>query len=123
MRSARGDRQIAGAGPAAAAIDARWVELVLACLVIGGTFLLGPRLLLVPSLLAPTLAVYAMALLRRWSAGGRLAAFLLLLAVVAVAPTLLRIDASRTGSPTAGHDGGVVVTGRAVEELLAGRDP
>ena len=39
-----------------AAIDARRVELVLACLVAGGTFLLGPRLLVVPSLLVPTVA-------------------------------------------------------------------
>jgi hypothetical protein len=106
-----------------AAIDARWVELILACLVAGGVFLLGPRFLIVPSLLAPTLAVYAVALLRRWAPGGRLGAFLLLLAVVAVAPTLLRMDATHTGSPTAGHDGGVIVTGRAVEELLVGTDP
>ena len=63
------------------------------------------------------------ALLRRWSAAGRLAAFLLLLAVVGVAPTLLKMDATHTGSPTSGHDGGVIVTGRAVEELLAGNDP
>jgi hypothetical protein len=106
-----------------AAIDARRVELVLACLVAGGTFLLGPRFLIVPSLLLPVLAVYAVALLRRWSAAGRLATFLLLLAVVGVAPTLLKMDATHTGSPTSGHDGGVVVTGRAVEELLAGNDP
>jgi hypothetical protein len=111
------------AAPRPAAIDARWVELVLACLVAGGAFLLGPRFLLVPSLLVPTLAVYAVALLRRWSAAGRLGIFLLLLAVVGVAPTLLRVDASHTGTPTAGHDGGVIVTGRAVEELLAGNDP
>jgi hypothetical protein len=110
-------------GPAAASIDPRWVELVLACLVAGAAFVLGPRFLLVPSLLVPTLAVYAVALLRRWSAAGRLAAFLLLLAVVGVAPTLLKLDASHTGSPTSGHDGGVIVTGRAVEELLAGHDP
>lgn len=109
--------------PAAAAVDARWVELVLACLVAGGAFILGPRFLLVPSLLVPTLAVYAVALVRRWSAAGRLATFLLLLAVVGVAPTLLKLDASHTGSPTSGHDGGVIVTGRAVEELLAGHDP
>jgi hypothetical protein len=55
-------------GPAAA-IDPRWVELVLACLVAGGAFVLGPRFLLVPSLLVPTLAVYAVALLRL--VGGR----------------------------------------------------
>jgi hypothetical protein len=107
----------------AATIDARQVELVLACLVAGGTFLLGPRFLLVPSLLVPVLALYVVALLRRWSPAGRLATFLLLLAVVAVAPTLLKMDATHNGSPTAGHDGGVIVTGRAVEELLTGRDP
>ena len=106
-----------------AAIDARWVELVLACLVAGETFLLGPRFVLVPPLLVPTLAVYTVALLRRWSVAGRLATFLLLLAVVGVAPTLLKMDATHTGSPTSGHDGGVIVTGRAVEELLAGNDP
>jgi Glycosyltransferase family 87 len=122
LRSARGDRQIAPAGPPAA-IDARRVELVLACLVAGGTFLLGARLLVVPSLLVPVLAVYAAALLRRWSPAGRLAVFLLLLAVVGVAPTLLNMDATHTGSPTSGHDGGVIVTGRAVEELLTGNDP
>jgi hypothetical protein len=85
--------------------------------------LLLPGALLVPSLLAPTLALYALALLRGWSAAGRLAVFLLLLAVVGVAPTLLTIDAHHTGSPVSAHDGGVILTGRAVEELLAGRDP
>jgi hypothetical protein len=109
--------------PPAATVDARRVELVLACLVVGGAFLLGPRLLVVPSLLVPVLAVYAVALLRRWSPAGRLAAFGLLLAVVAAGPTLLMMDATHTGSPTSGHDGGVIVTGRAVEELLAGTDP
>jgi hypothetical protein len=123
LHAAQGDRRVTREGPAAAAIDARWVELVLACLVAGGAFLLGPRFLLVPSLLVPILAAYALALLRRWSAAGRLATFLLLLAIVGVAPTLLKMDASGTGAPTSGHDGGVIVTGRAVEELLAGNDP
>lgn len=122
MLAARGERRTR-VGPAPAAIDARWVELVLACLVTGGTSLLLPRFIFVPSLLVPTLAVYAVALLRRWSAAGRLATFLLLLAVIGVAPTLLMMDAYHTGSPTWAHDGGVIVTGAAVEELLAGHDP
>jgi hypothetical protein len=104
-------------------IDPRWVELVLACLVVGSAFVLGPRFIVVPSLLAPTLAVYALALLQRWSAARRLMTFLLLLAAVGVAPTLLTMDAYHTRSPTPAHDGGGIVTGRAVEELLAGRDP
>jgi Glycosyltransferase family 87 len=106
-----------------AAIDARWAELGLACLVVGGTADLLPRFIFVPSLLVPALGLYAVALARRWSVAGRLAAFLLLLAVVGVAPTLLMMDASHTGSPTSAHDGGVILTDRAVEELLAGRDP
>lgn len=109
--------------PAPAAIDARQAELVLACLVAGSVFLLKPRLLFVPSLLLPALAVYAVALLRRWSPAGRLATFLLFLALVGVAPTLLTMDAYHTGAKEWGHDGGVIVTGRAVEELLAGHDP
>jgi hypothetical protein len=123
LRTAGAGPRPVPAAPAPAAIDARLVELVLACLVTGGAFLLGPRLLLVPSLLVPALAVYAVALGRRWSPAGRMGAFLLLLAVIGVAPTLLMMDASHTGSPTSAHDGGVIVTGRAVEELLAGRDP
>jgi hypothetical protein len=68
--------------------------------------------------------VYAAALARRWSPGGRLAALLLLLAVVGVAPTLATMDAYHTTwRPTYGHDGGVIVTGRATEELLAGHNP
>jgi hypothetical protein len=107
-----------------AALDPRWVELVVACLVAGCAFIVLPRSILVPSLLVPALAVYATALARRWPAGGRLAAFLLLLAVVGVAPTLATMDAYHTtSSPTYGHDGGVVVTGRATEELLAGHNP
>jgi hypothetical protein len=106
-----------------APIDARQAELGLAGLVAGGAFVVLPRFIFVPSLLVPALAVYAVALCRRWSAAGRLAAFLLLLAVVGVAPTLLAMDAYHTGSPAWSHDGGVVVTGRAVEELLAGHDP
>jgi hypothetical protein len=106
------------------ALDPRWVELVLACLVAGCAFIVLPRSIVVPSLLAPALAVDAAALARRWSAGGRLAAFLLLLAVVGVAPTLATMDAYHTTFlPTYGHDGGVIVTGRATEELLAGHNP
>jgi hypothetical protein len=99
------------------------VELVLACLVTGAAFVLLPRFILAPPLFAPALTAYAVALLRRWSAAGRLAAFLLLVAVIGVAPTLLMMDASHTGSPTLAHDGGVIATGQAVEELLAGHDP
>jgi hypothetical protein len=124
LRTAQGDRRITREGPAPGGIDASWVEFVLACLVAASAFIVLPRFILVPSLLVPTLAVYAVALLRRWSRAGRLAAFLLLLAVIGVAPTLLMMDAYHTtGSPTSAHDGGVIVTGRAVEELLAGRDP
>ncbi len=117
------DRRSAPAAPEPAAIDPRVVELALACLAAGSVFVLQPRLLIVPSLLVPVLAVYAVALLRRWSPAGRLATFLLFLAVVGVAPTLLTMDAYHTGANEWGHDGGVIVTGRAVEELLAGRDP
>jgi hypothetical protein len=108
---------------APAALDARLVELALACLVTGTACILSPEFIFVRSLLAPTLALYAVALLRRWSAAGRLGVFLLFLAVAGVAPALLAIDASHSGSPTMAHDGGVIVTGRAVEELLAGHDP
>jgi hypothetical protein len=108
---------------APAAVDARLVELVLACLVTGTAFLLSPEFIFVRSLLVPTLALYAVALVRRWSAAGRLGMFLLFVAVAGVAPALLAMDASHTGSPTMAHDGGVIVTGRAVEELLAGHDP
>jgi hypothetical protein len=117
------DRRITAGEPAPAAIDARLAEVGLACLVVGAAFVLLPRFIFVPSLLVPTLAVYLVALVRRWSAAGRLVTFLVLLAVVGVAPTLLAIDASHTGSPTMAHDGGVIVTGRAVQELLAGHDP
>jgi hypothetical protein len=124
LQTVQGDRRSIREGPAGAAIDARCVELVLACLIAGGTFILLPRFIFVPSLLVPSLAVYAVALLRRWSAAGRLGTFVLLLAVVGVAPTLLMMDAYHTGSSSAwAHDGGVTVTGRAVEELLAGNDP
>jgi hypothetical protein len=99
------------------------VELVLACLVTGAAFVLLPRFILAPPLLAPALTAYAVALPRRGSAAGRLAAFVLLVAVIGVAPTLLMMDASHTGSPTLAHDGGVIATGQAVEELLAGHDP
>jgi hypothetical protein len=112
------------AGAAPSGTDARRVELVLVCLVAGAAFVVLPRFILVPSLIVPAVAVYAAALLRRWSAAGRLAAFLLLLAVVGVAPTLLMMDAYHTtGSPAWAHDGGVIVTGQAVEELLAGHNP
>jgi hypothetical protein len=107
-----------------AALDPRLVELLLAGLVTGCAFIVLPRSILVPSLLVPVLAVYAAALYRGWSAGRRLAAFLLLLAVVGVAPTLGLMDAyATTGSPTFGHDGGVILTGQATEELLAGHNP
>jgi hypothetical protein len=44
--------------------------------------------------------------------------------VVGVAPTLLMVDAYQSGgSRTWAHDGGVIVTGKAVEELLGGHDP
>jgi hypothetical protein len=109
--------------PAPAAIDARLVELVLACLVTGTASLLSPEFIFVRSLLVPTLALYAVALVRRWSAAGRLGVFLVFLGVAGVVPALLAIDASYTGSPTMAHDGGVIVTARAVEELLAGHDP
>jgi hypothetical protein len=122
LHAAQGERPT-GEAPAPSLIDPRQAELVLVCLVTGGTFLLLPRFIFVPSLLLPTLAAYAVALLRRWSAAGRMATFLLLVAVIGVAPTLLMLDAYHTGAPTAAHDGGVIVTGRAVEELLAGRDP
>jgi hypothetical protein len=122
VHAAHPDRRGTCNGPAPP-LDAIRVELVLACLVIGAAFVVMPRFVIVPSLLVPSLAVYAVALLRRWSAGGRLAAFLLLLAAVGVAPTLLMLDASHSGSPTWAHDGGVIVTGQAVEELLAGNDP
>jgi Glycosyltransferase family 87 len=109
-------------GPAA--LDPRRVELLLAGLVAGCAFMVLPRSIVVASLLAPALAVYAAALGRGWSAGGRLAAFLLLLALVGVAPTLVMMDAYHaTPSPTYAHDGGVIVTGKATEELLAGHDP
>jgi hypothetical protein len=56
--------------------------------------------------------------------GGRLDAFLLLLALVGVAPTRGLMDAyAASRSPTYGHDGGVIVTGQATEELLAGHNP
>ena len=107
-----------------AALDPRLVELLLAALVAGCAFIVLPRSILVPSLLVPALAAYAAALYRGWSTGGRLAAFLLLLAVVGVAPTLGLMDAyATTRSPTFGHDGGVILTGQAAEELLAGHDP
>jgi hypothetical protein len=107
-----------------AALDLRWVELALACLVVGYVFIVLPRSIVIASLLAPVLAVYAAALARRWSAGGRLAVLLLLLAVVGVAPTLATMDAYHTTwLPTYGHDGGVIVTGKAVEELLAAHNP
>ena len=109
-------------GPAV--LEVRWVELILAGLVVGCAFVLLPRSIIVPSLLAPTLAVYAAAVARRWSAGGRLAAFLLLLAVIGVAPTLVTMDAYHTTLlPTYGHDGGVIITGKATEELLTGHNP
>jgi hypothetical protein len=123
LHTAQGDRKITRKEPAPAAIDGRWVELVLACLVAGSAFVLGPRFAFVPSLLVPALVVYAVALVRQWSAAGRFATFLLLLAVIGVAPTLLTMDAYHTRSPASAHDGGVIVTGRAVEELLAGNDP
>jgi hypothetical protein len=105
-------------------LDPRWAELVLAGLVAGCTFIVLPRSVMIASLLVPTLAVYAAALARGWSRGGRLAAFLLLLAVVGVAPTLAKMDAYHTTwLPTHAHDGGVIVTGRATEELLAGHHP
>jgi hypothetical protein len=73
---------------------------------------------------ARPLSIHAAAVARRWSPGGRLAAFLLLLAVVGVAPTLATMDAYHTTwLPTYGHDGGVIVTGKATEELLAGHNP
>jgi hypothetical protein len=107
-----------------AGLDPRLVELLLAALVAGCAFIVLPRSILVPSLLAPALAGYAAALYRGWSAGGRLAAFLLLLALVGVAPTLGLMDAyATTRSPTYGHDGGVILTGQATEELLAGNNP
>jgi hypothetical protein len=106
------------------ALDATWVELALAGLVAGCAFIVLPGSIVVPSLLVPSLALYAVALRRRWSAAGRLGAFLLLLAVIGVAPTLLMMDAYHTTwSPSRAHDGGVVVTGRAVEALLAGHNP
>jgi hypothetical protein len=117
------DRWSAGEPPEPAAVDARWVELVLAGALAGATFLLLPGLILVPSLLAPALALYGLALLRRWSAAGRLGVFLLFLAVVGVAPTLLMVDAYQSGWRRFAHDGGVIVTGKAVEELLGGHDP
>lgn len=107
-----------------APLDPRLVELLLAGLVTGCAFIVLPRSILVPSLLAPVLAVYAAALYRGWPAAGRVAAFLLLLAVVGVAPTLGLMDAyATTRSPTFGHDGGVILTGQATEELLAGHNP
>jgi Glycosyltransferase family 87 len=116
-----GDRP-ATQGPAP--LDPRWVELALAGLVVGFTFAVLPRSVIVAGLLVPVLAVYAAALARRWSGGGRLAAFLLLLAVVGLAPTLATMDAYHTTwRPTYGHDGGVIVTGQAAEELLAGQNP
>jgi hypothetical protein len=100
------------------------VELALACLVVGYVFIVLPRSIVIASLLAPVLAVNAAALARRWSAGGQLAVLLLLLAVVGVAPTLATMDAYHTTwLPTYGHDGGVIVTGKAVEELLAAHNP
>jgi hypothetical protein len=54
-------------GPAPAAIDASWLEPVLACLVAGSPFVLLPRFIFVPSLRFPTLAVHTVALL----GGGR----------------------------------------------------
>ena len=117
------DRNLHGThGPAA--LDPRWVELALAGLAAGCAFLVLPRSIVVASLLVPALAIYAAALGRSWSAGGRLVAFLLLLALVGVAPTLGMMDAYHaTPSPAYAHDGGVIVTGRAVEELLAGHNP
>jgi hypothetical protein len=107
-----------------AALDPRWVELLLAGLVAGCAFIVLPRSIIVASLLAPAVATYAVALYRGWSMGGRLAAFLLFLAVVGVAPTLAAMDAYHTTwLPTFAHDGGVIVTGKATEELLAGHDP
>jgi hypothetical protein len=107
-----------------AALDPRWVELLLAGLVAGCAFIVLPRSIIVASLLAPAVATCAVALYRGWSMGGRLAAFLLFLAVVGVAPTLAAMDAYHTTwLPTFAHDGGVIVTGKATEELLAGHDP
>jgi hypothetical protein len=105
-------------------LDRRLVELLLAGLVAGYAFIVMPRSMIVPSLLVPALAVYAAALYRGWPAGGRLAAFLLLLALVGVAPTLSMMDAyATTRLPSYAHDGGVIVTGKATEELLAGHNP
>jgi hypothetical protein len=112
------------ATPDPTALDPRSVELVLACLVAGCTFIVLPRSIFIASLLTPVLAVYAAALVRRWSPAGRLGALLLLLAVVGVAPTLAVMDGYHTtGRAAYGHDGGVIVTGRATEELLAGHNP
>jgi hypothetical protein len=97
------------------------VELVLACMVAGGTVLLHQMLLFVPS---PLPWAYTR---RRYRGGGRRPdgwrPSFPLVAVVGVDPTLLTMGAYHTGSPAAAHDGGVIVTRRAVEELLRGHDP
>jgi hypothetical protein len=102
------------------ALDPRWVELVLAGLVAGGAAILLPQSIFIPSLAAPALAVYAAALCRRWSAAGRLAAFLLLLAV----EQLLAGHDPYTASYTDSLRGGVlVVDGLWTENPIRDRYP
>jgi hypothetical protein len=108
---------------APAARDTRWLE-VAALGAVAGVFAVAVRSTpLVVPLLPPLLVLHGLLLARRAPVRARAASFALLVAVIVVLPTLDFVGLAATGRLQYEHDGGVTITDRAVEHLLAGRDP
>ena len=103
--------------------DPRLVEFMVCTTALAGGRLNG-RLSVPVALLAGVVAAHGV-VLARWPGrrGLRLACFALMLALLGVVPAARYMEATERGDVRLAIDGGVLVSGEAVEVLLEGRDP